>query len=188
MEAARQRDLSFGRSILGIIPKRDFRLNFKRMRRDTTCLWNCIVASLGWRIVWALMPLDQQTLLSANWNSCPLSCSYFNLFFVSFLFLRNILALPAFNGRCFRREDSLPLQKSSYARRFAYISLEMKELDSYLAPRSSFASGKLTEGFHRHHEATSSLPPPVQVQSQTFFHPFLSPVIPLNIWTKEEFW
>lgn len=33
MEGARQRDLSFGRSILGIIPKRDFRLNFKRMRR-----------------------------------------------------------------------------------------------------------------------------------------------------------
>lgn len=39
MEGARQRNLSFGRSILGIIPKRDFRLNFKRMRRDTMLVW-----------------------------------------------------------------------------------------------------------------------------------------------------
>lgn len=80
------------------------------------------------------------------------------------LFRHSMLPPPRF------RRGGLSLfprcKRSSYARRFAYISLGMKELDSSLAPRSSFAS-PVYRGFR---STPSKLP---YFTTITFFHFFL---------------
>lgn len=86
------------------------------------------------------------------------------LFEIFSLFRHSMLPPPRF------RRGGLSLfprcKRSSYARRFAYISLGMKELDSSLAPRSSFAS-PVYRGFR---STPSKLPYSTTI---TFFHFFL---------------
>lgn len=94
--------------------------------------------------------------------------------------LRNILALPAFNGPRFRRGLSLSALQKILLRSTIRVHLvrNMKELDSSLAPRSSFASPvyrgfRSTPSKHSSTTTISNLPP---------FYSFLPSIYPLYIY------